>query len=646
MFFKKKKDKNIQDIEQVPMGQPFFPEETNETKEEMKELEDELREEELMEELALKEDNSDEDILEEIPEEKESGDDETAEEMLQQEALFTKPLVTEEVSDEDSSLEESPFKKKRFSFGRRKKKKKDQEAATLDDLNDQDEKEEAEAEPDDLLLEDEEETKDEKSKKRFRFKNLSKKKKVGLCLGVLVLAAAGIYLILFGIPGSGSGDKIYVEQVSAIMELGSGNGGENRYAGVVESQETWNIKQNSDKTVKEIYVKEGDSVKIGDKLFAYDNEEAKLNLEQAKLELERMQNEIKSGEAEIKNLEQEKKSASGSDKLEYTIQIQSQKATNKKTEYEIKSQEAKIKSLKKATKNSVVKSEMDGVVKKINQAAATGADEGDDMEGGGDDTVFMSILATGDYRVKAKVNEQNRYTIEEGKEVIVRSRVDDSQTWKGTITKIDTDNPDESSSSSNFGDSGEGDDETTTSSKYPFYVKLDSSEGLILGQHVYIEPDNGQDKKKTGIWLSSYYIVQKDKESYVWVESLTKRLEKKKVTLGEYDEELDEYQIKSGLSKDDYIAFPENNLKEGMKTTRNASEAAEQSTGVNGEEGDFEDTTEIMPEDDMDDGEDDGSGVGGELKDLEDSGDGEIWDEPVNSDGSVGSLDLMMEVCA
>ena len=35
-----------------------------------------------------------------------------------------------------------------------------------------------------------------------------------------------------------------------------------------------------------------------------------------------------------------------------------------------------------------------------------------------------------------------------------------------------------------------------------FYVNLDSSEGLMLGQHVYIEPDEGQDEKKSGIWLN------------------------------------------------------------------------------------------------------------------------------------------------
>ena len=152
----------------------------------------------------------------------------------------------------------------------------------------------------------------------------NKGKKIAIAAVLLVIVGAGL-LYYFGFPWGGDDTKVYVEKVSDIMGLGSGNGGQNRYAGIVESQDVWNISENPDKTVKEIYVEEGDTVKVGDKLFAYDNEEAELNLAQAKLELERMENEIKAGEAEIASLEQEKKQVSSSDQIEYTIQIQSQK---------------------------------------------------------------------------------------------------------------------------------------------------------------------------------------------------------------------------------------------------------------------------------------------------------------------------------
>lgn len=593
MFFKKKKNKKILDIEQIPMEQPFgLNQEKDEEypEQEKEETASEVIEEELTEEVQNQEEEVD------TQEAQDSEEEADAEEVQDPEE------ETDAEEAQDSEEEMNP-----------------QEAEAFE--------EEPEA----------------KGKKRALAKKKIGKKKAALLLAALLLIAGGVYIYIYGVPGMNSGTKIYVEKVSELINLGSGNGTQNRYAGVVESQDTWNIKQNADKTVKEIYVKEGDSVKIGDKLFAYDNDEAVLNLEQAKLELERMKNEIKAGEAEILNLEKEKKNVSASDQLEYTIQIQSQKATNKKTEYEIKSQEAKIKSLTKATQNSVVKSEMEGVVKKINQSAMGGGDSvsidsGDDSE---DDAIFMSILATGDYRIKAKVNEQNKYQIEEGKEVIVRSRVDDEASWKGTITKLDTQNP-ESSSSSDYGMES---DDTSTSSKYPFYVKLESSEGLVLGQHVYIEPDQGQDEEKEGIWLDSYYIVQEEKGSFVWKENAAKRLEKASIELGEYNEELDQYQVKSGLTAEDYIAFPQDNLEEGMRTTRNieeASEASEDDTGVEPEtDYDYEESTgDIILEDE-------GVLENTDIFEGEMTGEDEIWeDEPTNDDGSVGLLDGQTEVLA
>ena len=61
--------------------------------------------------------------------------------------------------------------------------------------------------------------------------------------------------------------------------------------------------------------------------------------------------------------------------------------------------------------------------------------------------------------------------ISEGMDMIVYSRVDESQTWKGTLTTIDKEsNSSNSNSSYSFGDSG--DSSMTSSSTYPFYVEL------------------------------------------------------------------------------------------------------------------------------------------------------------------------------
>ena len=66
----------------------------------------------------------------------------------------------------------------------------------------------------------------------------------------------------------------------------------------------------------------------------------------------------------------------------------------------------------------------------------------------------------------------------------------------------------------------------------------------MLGQHVYIEKDEGQEEQKAGLWLSEVYIVDADTDQpYVWTMGKDKKLEKRSVILGQYDEELGEHQI-------------------------------------------------------------------------------------------------------
>ena len=76
----------------------------------------------------------------------------------------------------------------------------------------------------------------------------------------------------------------------------------------------------------------------------------------------------------------------------------------------------------------------------------------------------------------------------------------------------------------------------------------DAAADLILGQHVYLEPDAGQAQTKEGLWLMEGYFVFDGDTAYAWVKDEKERLEKREVTLGEYDSELAEYQIVSGLT--------------------------------------------------------------------------------------------------
>ena len=416
------------------------------------------------------------------------------------------------------------------------------------------------------------------------------KKRILIALGVLVLAAGigagGWYYYTHHAGAAGGSDIVYVTKISKLSEMDSGV--ENRYAGVVEPQETVQVKIESGRKVKEVQVKTGQEVKKGQLLFQYDLGSIQQSLQEAQLALDRLKNEQLSISDQITTLEAEKKKATADNQLSYTIEIETQKMNLKKNEYDQKSKQAEIDKLSQATQNTEVRSEIDGVIQKID-TSKMGSDDSEGVEdtltegttdstdsssGDSSGNAFITLLSTGAYRVKGTVNEINRDSIIEGTPVIIRSRVDSSKTWKGTMGSVDLDNSTSNSSSdmAMFGMSSASDDQTS-SSTYPFYVNLDSSEGLMLGQHVYIEPDEGQDEKKSGIWLNDYFIVDADTDSpYVWIANGQNKLEKREVILGQYDEDLGEYEIADGLSEKDKIAFPTDELKEDMSVTEGTAD--------------------------------------------------------------------------
>lgn len=411
-------------------------------------------------------------------------------------------------------------------------------------------------------------------------KKIPKKKLAVIAVAAVIVIGAASYFIVTNIGGSVEGTA-YVESVKEIMGYGSGSGMNNRYTGEVEPQDSWNITLQSDLSVDECYVQVGDQVKEGDRLFSYNTEEMTLAKERAELEVETLQNENKELQQNIKTYQSDLNSASTRERIELQTEILTAQTTIKKNEYSIKSANDEIEDLKKNIQDATVTSKMDGVVQNINEEVGMSSDtdsSDDDMDSydysdTGDDSTYMTIVAVGDYRVKGSVSETNVWSLTEGDPVIIRSRVDDTAKWTGVISSINTDETEDSEQSSDdmdyyMDDSSSGESAST----YNFYVELDSDDGLMMGQHVFIEQDFGQDEEQEGIWLPSAYIYMDEDKYYVWLSNRRNRLELHEVTVGEYNEDLDEYEILEGLEMDDYIASDTGSLQENMKTTTDISE--------------------------------------------------------------------------
>lgn len=139
--------------------------------------------------------------------------------------------------------------------------------------------------------------------------------------------------------------------------------------------------------------------------------------------------------------------------------------------------------------------------------------------------------------------------------------------------------------------------DSNKSSRYPFYVELESSDGLIMGQHVYVEPDleQGEAIVSEGIWIPDYMVDRTDPDHpFVWKDSHGK-LVKQEVTISETREELGKVKISEGLEPEDSICIPDPSLSAGMKTAPMSEKPAgeKQESGVEGEE--LNESVEVSP---------------------------------------------------
>lgn len=365
-----------------------------------------------------------------------------------------------------------------------------------------------------------------------------------VCALCLTLSACG-----------GSGTAVYVQSVERLAAMGGIAPG-NRFLGMVVSEHTAEINRDADKTIAELLVKEGDDVQEGQALFSYDTEELQLNLDKKNLELEQLKSSIESYKEKIKTLERERSGLSGTAKLQYTVEIQSAQVDQKEAELKLKTKEDEVKKAQELLDNSTVTSPITGRVQKINENDTTDSD--------GKPAAYITIQQSGAYRVKGVLGELQRGSLKEGDRVKLVPRTEENAAWTGTVTLVDYENPTQGSDTDRY--YGSSSDEMTTASRYPFYVELDSTDGLMLGQHLYVELDTGADAPGVGI-SGAFLCYNEDGSAYVWAEKGGK-LEKRAVTLGDYDPMTDVQKITEGLSLEDYIAYPDPELcRSGAPTT-------------------------------------------------------------------------------
>ena len=370
-------------------------------------------------------------------------------------------------------------------------------------------------------------------------KDLFKKKGFKIGSAIVVVALLALLGFFFFNRNSGGADydenTIFASKVidnNFAVQMQTSN---TRFSGVVESQQSIEYKKDGERKIEEIYVKVGDNVKKGSQLFKFDVREAENNIAQAQLDIEGHQQEI--------SIYANDNSKEG-------------QLAVRQANIEIKKLQNDIAGYQQEIDNAVVSSDIDGIVKAVNE---NGTDSN------GLEAPIVEVMEVGEYRIKGKVDEQQIYFLTVGDEMKVISRTDESKTWNGVLQKVDTE-PNK--------DNNDGmETEAEKASSYPFYVSLEDTEGLMLGQHVYIEPSNGVDITLSGIWIAQDFVMNDGDKNYVYVGENGK-LKKRNVEIGETNDELFIVEILDGLNDEDLLVWPDETYTEGMKVV-DVSEVSE-----------------------------------------------------------------------
>lgn len=234
------------------------------------------------------------------------------------------------------------------------------------------------------------------------------------------------------------------------------------------------------------------------------------------------------------------------------VKYTKEEITQMRTEAEMKVKETDL-NLRKAQldyekaeqelNNGAVYSELDGKVSSVltEEEARTSGEP------------MIQVTAGGGYVIQGSVSELLRDSVQPGQTVTLRSWESGTE-CQGTVQEI-----------SDYPTQGSFWNGNTNVSLYPFTVSVPEDAGLRQGEYVEITYGASQQASNT-FYLESMFIRAENGKNYVYVADDQGKLEKRYISTGKsvwgsYTE------IKSGLTQEDYVAFPYGDgLKDGANT--------------------------------------------------------------------------------
>jgi|GEM_PF-781717 len=318
-------------------------------------------------------------------------------------------------------------------------------------------------------------------------------------------------------------------------------------------------------SINEIFVKEGDTVTKGQKLFSYEDTtiaaelgQAEVNKKLAETTVTQKNDQIASLEKDIQNAISASTSspnptdANNTDKnatnTANTPQIQSLQAELNTAKEELNAAQLKVEQstleaekLKAQQESLTVNSNSDGVVLNLNKSIGQGYKATDKQQ-----ISIMQIASNEPFQIEGKLTEEEKAKVEPGQAIKVSSKVVTDKSWKGSISEV---------SNYPMNDQSTNQDKNSKKEAFPYYTfraTLDSQENLYPGYETNLEVVV---ESKDLLAIPETSVKGSGKSKYVYV--------LKKGTIYKQN-------VKTGQKQGKYVAILKG-VKEGDKVGKNPS---------------------------------------------------------------------------
>ncbi|MEH7610630.1 efflux RND transporter periplasmic adaptor subunit [Gottfriedia acidiceleris] len=318
-------------------------------------------------------------------------------------------------------------------------------------------------------------------------------------------------------------------------------------------------------SINEIFVKEGDTVTKGQKLFSYEDTTIAAEIGQAEVNKKLAETTVTQKNDQIASLEKDIQNAiSGSTSTPNTTDVNNtdKNATNTTNTPEIQSLQAELNTTKeelnaaqlkveqytleaeklKAQQESLtVNSNSDGVVLNLNKSIGQGYKVTDKQQ-----ISIMQIASNEPFEIEGKLTEEEKAKVEPGQAIKVTSKVIADKNWKGSISEV---------SNYPMNDQSTNQDKNSKKEAIPYYsfrATLDSQENLYPGYETNLEVVV---QSKDLLAIPETSVKGSGKSKYVYV--------LKKGTIYKQN-------VKTGKKQGKYIAILKG-VKEGDKVGKNPS---------------------------------------------------------------------------